>query len=249
MKKSREDIFSVNPFFTNFLLDMQLDHYEPKVYKEGDDVFFLGMKESEILTKEKAKKLNEKEKDDFEKGRDKFDRIKVAKKKNIEVKFIISSKKDHQNYLKDLGTFLERLRVILKEEKLMILGIWNTPWLIQENDYYPARVALDYLKTRIDSNFAGGFFLKGEELIEFLPHLFWITRCNMSLPYFYMAFAKSTLIINLCKYGVLHIQIFTKNDQQVIETLLKEMKLTEIRTCNDPIEFDDFEGRKLEFIN
>ena len=93
---------------------------------------------------------------------------------------LVSSKKIATDYLDEIGQVLTELTK--RFGHLLILGDWNTPWLYQKNDYPPVQMAIDYLSQRFDEKFNGGFKLDSNEITEFIPHLFWLTRCNASLP-------------------------------------------------------------------
>ncbi len=144
---------------------------------------------------------------------------------------------------------LENLRQKLNEDNLMILGGCNTPWLYQDNDYLPVKKALNYLEEQVGKSFDGGFLLKENELKEFIPHLFWLVRCNASLPEFYISYPKSNTIINICKYGVLHFEFYSKDEKDAVLQLSSSMKFQRVETCYAPINFDDFEGRNLKITD
>ena len=164
----------------------------------------------------------------------------------IESRLVISSKENSEDYLYDIARALEQLRIELNESDLIILGVENIPWLIQENDYQPVKNALNYLERNIDSDFNGGFLYREEGLLEFIPHLFWLTRCNASLPYFYMSFPKAKTFISLCKYGVLHFECYDQDEKIKILQILSDLNFKELESCGDPIEFDNFNGRKIK---
>jgi hypothetical protein len=128
----------------------------------------------------------------------------------------------------------------------MILGLQNTPWLYQENEYLPVKNALDYLSQKIDKDFDGGFLLNGKAIIEFIPHLFWLVRCNASLPDFYISYPKSKTVVSICKYGVLHFDFYNHNEKIKILKLMSDLNFKELDNCYDQIEFDIFEGRQIK---
>lgn len=251
MKKSRKEILKINPAFTKFILELQLSHM-PQPYEEGgrvDGVSFNLKGDNEgvtILTKELADKLNREQNENFERNRDENPFANSEGLKFLESQLIISSKKNTTEYLKDIANGLERIRIELGETDLMVLGIDNTPWLYQENEYLPVKNALNYLKQRIDKKFDGGFLLNKEDILEFVPHLFWLTRCNASLPYFYISFPKSLTIISICKYGVLHFDFYNQSEKVKILNILSDMNFQKIDNCEDPVEFDRFDGRQIK---
>ncbi|MBD3635707.1 MAG: hypothetical protein HUJ25_00060 [Crocinitomicaceae bacterium] len=153
-----------------------------------------------------------------------------------------------EDYLIHIAESLEKLRIELSQDSLLIMGDYPTPWLSQKNDYPPVAKALNYLETIISESFSGGFKLKGKELIEFIPNLFWITRCNASLPTTYMCFVNSKTILSLCKYGILHLEFYDEAEAVLIKDFLNKYGFSETSTCNDPVNFDSFQGRELNML-
>ncbi len=243
--KSRKDILIINPFFTQFIVDMQLS-FRPSPYEEGERIIMDLMDEEEtVLTKELAEKLNLQQLENFEKNRDINPFVDSEKSAFIESRLFVSPKDNTEEYLNDLAYSIESIRKVLKEDYLMVLGDWNTPWLYQENDYLPANNTLDFLKQNIEKGFNGGFLLKGTDVTNFIPHLFWLTRCNASLPYFYMSYPSAKTIISICKYGVMHFEFYDEIEKTKILQNLTELNFKEIDECEDPIYFDDFNGRSI----
>jgi len=246
MTKSRKEILEINPAFTKFILDMQLS-YKPEPFEVGEIVILeLDKDEGTTLTEELANKLNREQNEEFEINRDINPFPNLEELVLIDNRLIISSKDNTTEYLSDIANSIEKIRVELKESNLIVLGVQNTPWLHQENDYLPVNNALNYLKKRVDSEFNGGFLLKEESLLEFVPHLFWLTRCNASLPYFYMSFPKAKTIITICKYGVLHFEFYEQDEKMKILQILSDLNFKEIDSCGDPVEFDNFDQRRIK---
>jgi hypothetical protein len=246
MTKTREEILVINPAFTKFILDLQMS-YKPEPFEEGESIILESDDDQgTILTKELTEKLNREQNEEFETNRDVSPFMNSEKLEFIESRLVISSKDNTTEYLIDIANSIEKIRIELKETDLIVLGTQNTPWLYQENEYLPVKNALDYLKQRIDNKFCGGFLLSEDEIQEFIPHLFWLTRCNASLPYFYMSFPKSKTVITLCKYGVLHFEFYDKNEKLKILKILSDKDFKELDSCGDPINFDEFDGRKIK---
>ncbi len=245
MKKSREEILSLNPIFTRFIIDMQLAQ-QPDLYVEGDCVLLNDDKKETVLTKEQAENLNKEIIQEFKQGCDADLFEYKSPLEWISRSLLISSKETVSEYLNDIYLLLEAIRKEIDADYLMILGCFNIPWLYQDNDYLPVKEALKYLKLQIDDTFGGGFLLNKNELRQFIPHLFWLIRCNASLPEFYISYPNSNTIISICRYGVLHFEFFDKKEKNKILNLSSLMKFKEVTTCYDPIDFDEFEGRKLK---
>ena len=168
-----------------------------------------------------------------------------TEKKFIKGGIYLSNKSDPFVYLNHLGESLEALLQLTDQHQLLILGELPIPWLCQENDYPPVNRAIEFLQQHIDPEFRGGFVLEEGQILEFIPHLFWLTRCNAGLPLFWMAFNHGQTIMSLCKHGGLHFDFYQHEEQQIIHTYLKSNGFHTVKRCADPINFDNFEGRQL----
>ncbi|MBR0573884.1 MULTISPECIES: hypothetical protein [Pasteurellaceae] len=236
IKKTRKEILVINPTFSEFIVNWQLktrsEHYEV-----GESVWFDESDDVTILNQELADKLNQELDEYFEKNRDHHSFDKTQIKPFLGSAEYISSKTNTCEYLYDLANLLENIRKHFNEEYLMILGVQNIPWLYQDNDYEPVKKALNYLRNHIEEDFDGGFLLKENELYEFIPHLFWLIRCNASLPYFYFTFPNIDTVISICKFGVLHFEFYDESQAEQILNLLSSMEYKEVYDCNYPINF------------
>jgi len=246
MHAPRKEILALNPTFTWFITSVQQTLYKPELHSEGDSVILdWEDQEATILDREHADRLNRELMEEYEKNRDPNSLRATQPSDYTDHRLVCSSKENPSDYLIDIAGALEEIRKDLNEENLLIMGDWNTPWLCQENDYAPAKQALNFLKTRVPADFNGGFMLARDALREFIPHLFWLTRCNAGLPTFYMTFTNSRVVISICKYGVLHFNFYDNKEQRSILKKLIELDFEELDRCMDPVEFDDFEGREL----
>lgn len=116
------------------------------------------------------------------------------------------SSKSFKGHIRHLGTELLKLTKQLGYSDLTFLGDTELPWLHQDNDYKPAKEAQQYLvDKKVGKRFNGALQVDNSELISFVKHLSWLTRCNASLPYFHFTDNGQNLIGNVCKYGNLHI--------------------------------------------
>ena len=245
MTKSREEILAINRFFATFMLKLQLS-LRPLPFEAGEKVIFeSGDDKGTILSKELAEKLNKEQNQEFEKSIDVYPFSGYEQLSFIESQLFVSCKNNTNEYLNDIANLLEQIKAELGETSLVILGVQNIPWLYQENNYKPVKRALQYLEQHIEKDFNGGFLLSKNEVLEFIPHLFWLVRCNASLPQFYMTFPTAKTAMTICKYGVLHIDFYNQNEKSKILKLLSDFNFIEIKSCEDPIEFDLFDGRKI----
>jgi len=246
--QSREQILKINQIFTTHLIQIQKAKHNPEdyAYQVGDQLLMEGSDKPLILSQEKAEELNKEEQDFVDSYRDRnpFKQVSVAKW--VGGCTLISSKTNAEKYLSDLSNSLEGLRNQLKAQNLIVIGDWPTPWLAQENEYAPVKEAMDFLKMIISSDFDGGFLLNAKDLTSFIPRLFWLTRCNASLPDFLMTFENSKTIFSICKYGILHIESYDQEELKTINHYFKIKNFIEVDECIDPVDFDDFVGRMIK---
>lgn len=246
MIKSRAEILNINHCFAEHLITVQKAKYEPSdEWSEGDSVFLDDSDKATILTKEHAAKLNT---EDLKYFLDNKDQLEVQNSNIWDGRTtLVSSKKNATDYLNEIGQVLAELSK--KFGRLLILGDWNTTWLYQKNEYPPVQTAVKYLSLRIDENFNGGFALDSGEITEFIPHLFWLTRCNASLPEFMMTFESSNTVYGLCKHGVLHLEYYDSIERKELLKLFSELKFKQIGRCVDPVDFDQMDGRQVIISN
>ncbi len=244
MKRQRQEILKINQIFTEHLLKVQEAKYSPIgfEFKEGQQVI---LDEATVtLSKEKAEELNSEDLVEYENNKDTspFD-----KKGNIKWEgrsILISGKKNTNDYLQDIAKSLGDLTEIYRSD-LFIIGDWNTPWLFQENDYPPVKKALNYLKSNIEKSFDGGFELNSNDLNEFIPHLFWLIRCNMSMPEFMMSYKNSKTVFSIYKHGNLNLEFYDNLEKEFLLTFFNQRNFKIVEDYFAPIKFDSFEGRQL----
>lgn len=242
MIKSRTEILKLNNCFTEHLMSVQKAKHEPTdEWTEGESVILDDSNEATMLTKKQANKLNA---EDLKHYQDNKDDIEIEQLNKWEGRTTLkSSRQTISDYFNDIEYSLRQLSK--RFGNLIILGDWSTPWLSQENDYPPVQQATKYFNQKIDIDFNGGFVLDTNSISGFVPHLFWLTRCNASLPDFIMSFVESKTVISLCKYGILHLEFYDSKERLEIIELFNDMGFIEVDRCNDPIEFDQMDGRKI----
>lgn len=127
--------------------------------------------------------------------------------------------KSFRGRTKQLGTELFKLAKQLSYDNLIFLGDTELPWLHQDNEYKPVKEAQQYLTdNKVGKRFNGALQVKNTELVTFVKHLSWLTRCNASLPYFHFTDKEQNVIGYICKYGNLHIDTLN----QATDNLIKE---------------------------
>jgi len=134
-------------------------------------------------------------------------------------------------YAKELGKMLEKLSTELDSALIFLLD-YSVPWLSQKNSYEPVKQALKYLKKMgVTDDFVGGFAFKGEELAEFVSHLFWIIRCNASLPYCWFSTDKHEFVGTICKHGNIHLYTYSEKIKESMQAFTQKNSLIEIEVC------------------
>lgn len=231
----------MNPTFTAHLVQVQRLKYQPNdPWVAGQKAYLTAEGALSVLTEAQAAQLN---REDQQRFLDNCDKVPLHKGPDaVDSTTMIAPGEQRVAYLEQIATALRQL----SEEygSLTVLGDWNTPWLNQSNDYPPVAQALDFLRTQIDETFDGGFVLEGKEITRFIPHLFWLIRCNASLPEFMISFVRANFVVSICKYGVLHIAFYDGDERQAIMSFLRAKGFRVCEACADPVQFDDFDGRK-----
>jgi hypothetical protein len=242
--KERAEIMKINQVFAWHMMQLQEDRYAPDYeYEEGEEVVFEVDKDPVRLTKEHAARLNEEDRLEFEENRDRLPDI--PKLESVGFTRYAADGERGEEYLTSLGEGLIKLSEKLALGGLIVMGQWNIPWLSQENDHPPAAEALAFLRKLISTDFDGGFVVAKEHIPSFITHLFWLIRCNASLPYFLLGFEKGKTVFELCKYGILHVIYYDHQEKSAADQLLEKLGFEEVPTCFDPVDFDDFEGRRI----
>jgi len=175
-------------------------------------------------------------------------------KDDIEIKQLTNSAELKYNlatadiflYAKELGKTLEKLSQELNSELIFLLD-FSVPWLSQKNSYKPVKQALKYLKKMgVTDDFVGGFRYKGEELTEFVSHLFWIIRCNASLPYCWFSTDKHEFVGNICKHGNIHLYTYSEKINETMQEFAQKYGLIEIEVCIEAFtESSGIKGRQI----
>jgi hypothetical protein len=148
------------------------------------------------------------------------------------------SSKSFKGHIKHLGLDLFKLTKQLGINSLVFLGDTELAWLHQDNEYKPAKDAQQYLVgNKIGKRFNGALQVDNSELMVFVKHLSWLTRCNASLPYFYFVDKGQNLIGNICKYGNLHVDTLNEATDKLIKVAVAK---SDFRYLDGNICFNQF---------
>lgn len=164
----------------------------------------------------------------------------------------VSSKILHLNindiscYTDILGEKLISLLKSINAESVAIILNTKCDWFIQKNNYKPVRKALKELREIVGKkNYYGAFDVDLKYLKQMIEILFWLVRCNASLPYIHLICEKQKVSFMICKYGNLHIGIYSKEIDENIEELYSKNDFIAIDGEYEFLE-DEFKGRKIK---
>ena len=133
--------------------------------------------------------------------------------------------KTFKGHIRQLATELLKLTKQLAYDNLIFLGDTELAWLHQDNEYKPAQEAQQYLvDNKIGKRFNGALQVDNSELVSFVKHLSWLTRCNASLPYFHFTDKGQNIVGNICKYGNLHLDTLNEGADKLIRAFVNESK-------------------------
>jgi hypothetical protein len=247
---SRAEAFALNDTLAAYTVWAQEEFYSPLLpfrrLNPGGWWDFGG--EHRQLTREECDRLNQEAYEEFltwkEQGPDK-----PSPGNSGDTAFFGFPKGAIEDYPRTLGEGVLAFSKQLHWDAVLFLpDIPVTPWLEQDNDYLPVQNALQYLRDLgMDESFAGGVLANGEELATFVGHLFWLVRCNASLPIINFSGRGEKLIGSLCKYGNLHLTLFTPDQEWAIREWEEQIDLHKIegRCAEEFSEDSRIDGRRL----
>ena len=144
----------------------------------------------------------------------------------------------------EINTFTNKLTEKLKElfqiinatDFIIISHLKRNFFGNRDNKFKPLKVAYKKLEKIVGNNiYKEAFEIDTNSLSEFIEILFWITRCDLSVPEYIYLFDKAEQIqIHLCKYGNIHLTEY--NGERLKEDKLKELGWTII----EGQEYDNF---------
>lgn len=243
----RKSILNLNKTFASFILEVQDAKYNPiHNPNEPGEMYVDDSEKPRYVSQEECDKWNKEEQMEFDQNRDKVETEPI---KFIEERVFTFSEAEIDQYLNNLGNGLENLNKQLDWQSTIFLLDYPTPWLSQDNDYEPVKKALDYLKSiGVTDDFTGGFKANGQELKELTMNLFWIVRCNASLPDCYFSGIEKGFVGDVCKHGNIHFHFYSDTDRQEILNETKEIGLKAIEGihCYDSFsETSKIDGRQI----
>ena len=146
---------------------------------------------------------------------------------------LMLASKSFKGHITQLGIELLKLTNQLNYDNLIFLGDTELAWLHQGNDYKPAKEAQQYLvDNKIGKRFNGALQIDNSELLAFVKHLSWLTRCNASLPYFHFTDKGQNIIGNICKFGNLHLDTLNEATDKSIRAFVDESRFIYLDSNN-----------------
>ncbi|HMU05116.1 MAG TPA: hypothetical protein PJ990_15895 [Saprospiraceae bacterium] len=149
-------------------------------------------------------------------------------------------------YAIELGNVMQKFSSSLGADLIFILD-HGVPWMSQKNDYEPVTKALNYLtKIGTTETFNGAYKLSGDDLAEFVGNLFWIIRCNASLPYCWFSTENHAFVGEICKHGNIHFHTYSQMIKDKIEVFAQKETLVVIDDCVEAFSDDGgISGRQI----
>jgi hypothetical protein len=236
-----------NEVFSSFIANWQkrFDPREDRYMTTPGNYFDEGLNLHRYFDQSEIDKINERELDKF-----------LSMKDDIEVKnfeyygelIYNLNCNDIFVYANELGSVMEKLSNSMGADLIFILD-YSSPWLSQKNDYEPVAKALNYLsKIGTTETFNGAYKLSGDDLAEFVENLFWIIRCNASLPYCWFSTENHAFVAEICMHGNIHFHTYSQMIKDEIQVFAKKESLVIIDDCVEA--FSDgggIRGRQIIF--
>lgn len=244
---SREEILKINPFFTNFIINLQSIIPKPVLWEEGDETYYgIDLKLTK-LTKKQAKEMNIQEQKDYLGRLDDNPYKDYISPKFIEHRKIISPEYEYADYMVDLANTLEQIRIALNQKYILFLHTEKEYWLKEEHDLKSVIESQNFIKKFAPIDFDGGFLLNENSTQDMFLHITNVSHAFMSLRDLWISFNSSNTAIHICQYDVMHFEFYNAKEMNIILNLLKNKKFYQISSCNNPYENGDVDRSEIIF--
>jgi hypothetical protein len=247
---NRQEILSLNKIFASFIIDWQQQEYDPSLEQnkyEAKVMYDLAINKPRYYSQEEVDQMNAERLEEYNRMKDNIQTSPVEDKSTGTLIYNLPFAEIY-DYAESLSEAMVTLAEKLEWQAVIFLLVYPTPWLRQENNYKPVKKALDHLKSiGITNDFTGGIKANETDLKELMKHLFWIFRCNASLPYCFFSGIDKDFVGSICKYGNIHFHFYS--DAEMIETKNKALGLgmIEIENCFENFsETGAIKGRRLD---
>jgi hypothetical protein len=221
----RQQLFALNRTFASFIAAMQVAQYNPALEHnrlEPGDVYVGDSDTPRYVSQEECDRWNAEAYEAYLKQRDTVEPLSLTDSYCGEVIFAPAHASGIESYAGTLAETIVALNDRLKWGSVLFLLDFAIPWLHQDNDHVPVKRALNHLKNLgVDPAFAGGFMASGTDLKSLTESLFWITRCNASLPTCYFTGIDTGFAATICAHGALHVHFYAQQTKSEIEEQLR----------------------------
>jgi len=250
---NRKEILGLNKTFASFIIDWQEQQFNPALkhnkYNAGV-MYDLALSKPRHYSQEEVDQMNKERLKEYNQKKDNVETISIQEKYAGTIIYKLPYAEINyyaQNLSKSIVTLCEELAW----KSVIFLPVYPIPWLEQQNDYKPGKKALDYLKSvGTTDDFTGGFKVNGTDLEKLVKNLFWIFRCNASLPYCFFSGIENDFVGSICKYGNMHFHFYSRSEMIETRNTALDLGMTKIEQC-----FENFsktgriKGRWLDFGN
>lgn len=157
---------------------------------------------------------------------------------------------DMDAFADQIATHFAALANGLGWQKFAVMTDVRRPFLDQENDFESVRKAESHLLERGFSRSSDdGFECDLEGLLDLLPHLFWIARCNVSAPKLQIAANGARIVLILCYRANIHFCTYKIREKIWLKKILAStgFQIEKDGVCRDRFsENGCIEGRHLD---
>ena len=124
----------------------------------------------------------------------------------------------------------------ISTDSVIFLGDFKRAWRYQDNEFKSVKEALEFLEQNgVNKKFDGVLLVQINDLPTFLKHVFWLQRCNATLPDFHFMDKDQRFVGYICKYGNLHFHVLATTAADSINRVISERKFQNIMetSCSD----------------
>lgn len=115
-----------------------------------------------------------------------------------------------EEYLQVCCNRFESLLKSLDIKTVIIILNSKCDWFQQKNNYKPVKKAMSRLGEIVGrKNYLGAFEVDVDSLKQMFDIVFWLGRCNASLPDIHIISEESKISFMICKYGNIHVEIYS----------------------------------------
>ena len=248
---NRADILGRYAALASYLKRWQADAYDPaNVEVQAGEKVWLDMEDAEatVLTDEQAANLNATARAEFFALRDDLTAADDLTEMGTVIGYLPSPNMDA--FADRIAMHFETLAKDLEWQKFAVLTDVKRPFLDQKNDFDPVRKAEAHLIDRgFSKSSSDGFECDLEGLLDLLPHLFWIVRCNAGAPKLQISAEGTNIVLILCHRANIHFCTYKVREKIWLKKTLGSAGF-EIETdgvCRDRFASDSgIEGRRLD---